>query len=106
MWAGIYPANFQIHNASAMSRVEIYTKRWCGFCHMAKALLARAGVSFEEHDVTSDPGREQEMNVRSGRCTVPQIFIDGQSVGGYAELRALQAAGKLALPGENDSTPG
>jgi glutaredoxin 3 len=78
-----------------MSRVEIYTKRWCGFCHMAKALLAGAGVTFEEYDVTADANREREMQERSGRVTVPQIFIDGRPVGGYVELNAMQAAGKL-----------
>jgi len=84
-----------------MSRVEIYTKRWCGFCHMAKNLLARVGLVFQEHDVTSDPGREQEMRERSGRRTVPQIFIDGQPVGGYTELRELHEAGRLRHPGAN-----
>jgi glutaredoxin 3 len=81
-----------------MSRVEIYTKRWCAFCQMAKTLLARAGLRFEEHDVTSDPQKEQEMRNRSGRQTVPQIFIDGSPVGGYSELSAMHAAGKLAKP--------
>lgn len=90
-----------------MSRVEIYTKRWCGFCHMAKALLTRAGLSYEEHDVTSDPGREREMNQRSGRRTVPQVFIDGQPVGGYAELRNLYDAGGLRDPRPGpDGEPG
>ena len=82
-----------------MARVEIYTKRWCGFCHMARSLLARAGLAFEEHDVTSDPGKEREMKERSGRRTVPQVFIDGQPVGGYTELRDLHAAGRLQRPG-------
>jgi glutaredoxin 3 len=78
-----------------MARVEIYTKSWCGYCHRAKALLARKGVSFEEIDVTDDPAREQEMIRRSGRRTVPQVFIGGQSVGGSDELAALEAQGRL-----------
>ncbi|HEY7841931.1 MAG TPA: glutaredoxin 3 [Gammaproteobacteria bacterium] len=81
-----------------MSRVEIYTKRWCAFCQMAKSLLGRMGLAFEEYDVTSDPRREQEMKERSGRHTVPQVFIDGRPVGGYAELSELHATGRLADP--------
>jgi glutaredoxin 3 len=78
-----------------MAKVEVYTKSWCGYCHRAKALLGRKGVGFEEIDVTDDLAREQEMIRRSGRRTVPQIFIGGVHVGGSDDLHALEAEGKL-----------
>jgi glutaredoxin 3 len=85
-----------------MPRVEIYTKHSCAFCHMAKALLARAGLRFEEHNVTSDPQKEKEMRDRSGRRTLPQIFIDGIPIGGYSELSALYTAGKISAHDDSE----
>ena len=78
-----------------MPRIEIYTKRWCGYCHMARALLTHAGLTFEEYDLSANPGLEAEMRRRSGRATVPQVFIDGRPIGGYTDLCTLQAAGEL-----------
>ena len=78
-----------------MAKVEIYTKDWCPYSTRAKADLAAKGVSFEEIDVTKDAIREQEMISRSGRRTVPQIFIDGHHLGGSDDLRALDADGEL-----------
>ncbi|MDF1620441.1 glutaredoxin 3 [Pseudothioclava nitratireducens] len=79
-----------------MQRVEIYTTRTCPFCIMAKQLLQRKGVSFEETDVGADPSLRAEMMQRAnGRRTVPQIFIGGSHVGGCDDLHALDAAGKL-----------
>jgi glutaredoxin 3 len=76
--------------------VVIYTTMWCPYCHRAKSLLERKGVGFHEIDVTYDPGKRQEMSARAeGRTTVPQIFIDGNAVGGSDELAALDAAGML-----------
>jgi len=76
--------------------IEIYSSRWCPFCHQAKALLNAKGVTFEEIDVDADPNRRQEMMHRaSGQHTVPQIFIDGTHVGGSDDLAALDRAGKL-----------
>lgn len=74
-----------------MSRqVIIYTKDWCGYCRAAKQVLSQLGLSYEEVDVTHDAARYQEMLDRSeGRRTVPQIFIDGEGIGGYTELVAL-----------------
>jgi glutaredoxin 3 len=63
---------------------------------MAKQLLQRKGVSFEETDVGADPSLRAEMMQRAnGRRTVPQIFIGGSHVGGCDDLHALDAAGKL-----------
>ena len=78
-----------------MSNVEIYSKDWCPYCAKAKALLAAKGLEYVEVDVTSDLEREQEMVERSQRRTVPQIFIEGESIGGYDDLAHLNATGEL-----------
>ena len=78
-----------------MSNVEVYSKEWCPYCAKAKALLASKGVDYTEVDVTSDHVREREMVERSQRRTVPQIFIEGASVGGYDDLAHLNATGDL-----------
>jgi glutaredoxin 3 len=79
-----------------MQKVEIYTTSMCGYCHAAKRLLARKGVSFTEIDVGRAPERRAEMVARAqGGRTVPQIFIGGRHVGGSDDLHALEAAGKL-----------
>ena len=79
-----------------MPSVEIYTTRYCGYCRMAKALLARKGVAFSEIDVGADWQRREEMIERSnGAMTVPQVFIGKVHVGGSDELHALDRAGKL-----------
>ncbi len=78
-----------------MTHIEIYTKDWCPFCHRAKALLRSEDLSFEEIDVTVDAEREREMVLRSGRYSVPQIFIGNTHIGGFDDLTALQASGKL-----------
>jgi glutaredoxin 3 len=76
--------------------VEIYTTAFCGYCRMAKALLARKGIPFNEIDVSRDWERREEMIERAqGRMTVPQIFIGEVHVGGSDELHALERAGRL-----------
>lgn len=76
--------------------VEIYTSPTCGFCHAAKSLLTRKGVSFSETDVTRDPDARAEMIQRAnGRRTVPQIFISDRHIGGCDDLFALERQGKL-----------
>jgi glutaredoxin 3 len=79
-----------------MARIEIYTTRYCGYCHSAKALLTRKGVRFSEIDVTGDrEGRSRMVERANGRMTVPQIFIDSTHVGGCDELYDLDRAGGL-----------
>lgn len=79
-----------------MAQIEIYTSPLCGYCHAAKRLLNTKGASFAEFDIGSDPSRRGEMLERSGGArTVPQIFINGQHVGGSDELHALDRQGKL-----------
>lgn len=79
-----------------MSKVDIFTKSWCPFCQRAKALLEKLGVDYTEYDVEAQPERLSEMIDRShGGRTVPQIFIDGQHIGGSDDLHALHYAGEL-----------
>ncbi len=75
--------------------VVIYTSALCGYCAMAKHLLQDKGVAYEEIPVDMDVSRRAEMEQRSGRRTVPQIFIGEQHIGGYDDLAALERAGRL-----------
>lgn len=78
-----------------MANVIIYTKPNCPYCVNAKNLLDHKGVKYQEIRVDQDPQQLQEMMDRSKRRTVPQIFINNQSIGGFDDLRALDEAGKL-----------
>jgi glutaredoxin 3 len=79
-----------------MARVEIYTTMLCPFCWRAKKLLEERGAAFQEVDVMCDASLRNEMRQRAGgRTSVPQIFINGQHVGGCDDLYALDRAGKL-----------
>ena len=78
-----------------MAKIEIYTTPWCGYCARAKALLESKGAAYDETDVMEDAVKRTEMRERSRRTTVPQIFINGQHIGGSDELAALEQAGKL-----------
>lgn len=78
-----------------MANVEIYTKETCPYCHRAKALLSSKGVSFQELPIDGNAAKREEMIKRSGRTTVPQIFIDAQHIGGCDDLYALDARGGL-----------
>jgi len=79
-----------------MKNVEIYTGPLCAFCNFAKALLDRKGISYKEIFIGDDTNKMEEMIKKSnGMRTVPQIFIDGQHIGGNDELRALERDGKL-----------
>jgi glutaredoxin 3 len=75
--------------------VTIYTSTSCPYCVQAKRLLTNKGVPYTEIDVTLDAGLRQEMIASSGRRTVPQIFIDGRSIGGFDELYDLEQSGEL-----------
>lgn len=78
-----------------MAKVVIYTKDNCPYCTMAKELLQKRNVSYEEIKVDRDESKKEEMVRLSKRRTVPQIFIDDQPIGGYDDLAALVKAGKL-----------
>ncbi len=78
-----------------MQKVTIYTTPYCPYCHAAKALLKKKGVSFEEIDVQDAALRQQMMLRSNGRRTVPQIFIGETHVGGCDDLIALDQRGGL-----------
>lgn len=78
-----------------MAKIEIYTTPFCGYCARAKGLLDDKGAAYEEMDVMMDDKKRSEMRERSRRTTVPQIFINGEHIGGSDELAALESAGKL-----------
>ncbi len=90
-----------------MTSVDIYTQKYCPYCHWAKDLLSRKGVTFREIDVTGNSQMRHEMFERSnGRTSVPQIFIGATHVGGCDDLYALEDAGKLdPLFGHSESPP-
>jgi len=76
-------------------KVVMYVAAWCPYCMRARGLLQSRGVTYEEIDVEAVPGARAEMRSRAGRSTVPQVFIGDNHVGGYEELQALDAAGRL-----------
>jgi glutaredoxin 3 len=76
-------------------RIEMYATSWCPYCERARALLRAKGAAFEEISIEEHPERRDEMIRRSGRRSVPQVFIDGQHIGGSDDLHALDAAGGL-----------
>ena len=79
-----------------MNKVEIYTTPICGYCMRAKHLLKQKNIAFEEIDLFSVEGARDEMLKRAqGRRTVPQIFINGEGIGGSDELHGLEATGAL-----------
>lgn len=78
-----------------MTQIDIYTKPWCPYCKSAKALLRSKGVDFNEIDVSMDAQLEDEMQSRSGRHTVPQIFINDFHVGGSDDLHEAERNGEL-----------
>ena len=78
-----------------MARVQIYTTRWCGYCVRAKTLLDSRGIAYEEISLDDDPAFRQTVFDLGGRWTVPLVVVDGEPVGGYDELAALDRAGLL-----------
>ncbi len=78
-----------------MAEIVMYTKATCPYCEMAKRLLGSKGRSWQEIDIEREPERRQEMIDRSGRYTVPQIFVGDRHVGGFDDLAALDRAGEL-----------
>ncbi len=80
-----------------MSNVVIYTTKICSYCGRAKALLSKKGVAFSEVDVSEDDAKRDWLFKASGQRTVPQIFINDLSVGGFQELWALDRKGELDM---------
>lgn len=78
-----------------MARVTVYTSDYCGYCTAAKRFLAERGVVFEEVDLSGDDAGRQALHARTGRTTVPQIFVGETHVGGFTDMVALDRAGGL-----------
>jgi len=78
-----------------MAEVQIYTTPSCGYCVGVKQLLTRKGVKYIETDVSGDYSTRRWLAETSGQRTVPQVFINGQSYGGYTDLVALDRQGRL-----------
>lgn len=80
---------------SSKPKVEIYTSPTCGYCYRAKSLLDKKGVTFQEINVLMKPEKRREMQERSNRTSVPQIFINDKPIGGSDELYELDFDGEL-----------
>lgn len=78
-----------------MAKVEVYSSMHCPYCVMAKQLLDRKGVTYTEIRVDLDPTKRQEMMNKSRQRTVPQIFINDESIGGYTDLVAINNSQRL-----------
>lgn len=75
--------------------IVLYATGWCPYCQRARGLLAKKGLAFKEVDIDEDAKLREEMMARSGRRTVPQIFIGDKHIGGCDDLFALDASGEL-----------
>ncbi len=79
-----------------MPQIEIFTQPWCSYCTRAKSILDGKGVAYREINAPGGtPARAEATRRAGGRTSVPQIFIDGQHVGGCDDLVALDRAGRL-----------
>jgi glutaredoxin 3 len=78
-----------------MASITIYTKPTCPYCIAAKALLRKKGAAFNEISIEGNRSAATSLSQRSGRHTVPQIYIDEYHVGGFDDLKALEDAGRL-----------
>ena len=80
-----------------MPKITLYLTGACPFCHMAERLLISKGVTeIDKVRVDLDPLKREEMMTKTGRRTVPQIYIGERHVGGFDDLSALDKAGELA----------
>ena len=79
----------------SVKNVIVYSADWCPFCTRAKALLSSREIPFEEINVDRVPGFREKLVEMTGRMTVPQIMVDGEPVGGFDEIAALDRNGEL-----------
>lgn len=78
-----------------MKTVTMYSTDWCPYCRNAKSFLAQKGIPVEEIDLTNDDAGRESLVERSGRRTVPQMYVGDVHIGGYDDLRALDRSGGL-----------
>jgi glutaredoxin 3 len=79
-----------------VSRITLYTTEPCGYCRVAKALLDKRNVPFDEVNLAKDPGGRAELVRLTGMMTFPQVVIDDEPIGGYQELVQADRSGRLA----------
>ena len=89
------PTGTPAESPAELPQVVMFTKTPCGYCNRARRLLSERGIAYTEIPIDRDPHQERVMRERSGRETVPQVFIGEHHVGGYTDLAALDAAGQL-----------
>ena len=80
---------------AARPEVVMYSTTWCGYCARARQLFAAKGVALTEIDIDTVAGARAEMRARSGRTSVPQIFVGERHLGGYDDTKALDDKGEL-----------
>jgi len=80
-----------------MNTVTVLTSPTCSYCHAAKSLLKQQGVDYQEVDLFKNEKLGQELLIKSGQRTVPQIFINEKPIGGFTELSQLVSNNKLDL---------
>lgn len=78
-----------------MANIVMYSTAYCPYCMQARTLLEKKGVEYTDIRIDDEPHRRDEMIAKSGRHTVPQIFIDGQHIGGCDDMYALENQGQL-----------
>jgi glutaredoxin 3 len=78
-----------------MPPITVYSTTWCPWCDRAKALLTARGIAFENVNIDDEPDFRQKLVDLTGGYTVPQIVIGEQPIGGFQQLRALDASGEL-----------
>lgn len=78
-----------------MAKIEVFTQPWCPYCANVVALMTKKGVAFQEVDAPHGSAERRDAVARSGRTTMPQVFVDGRSLGGCDDVLALDRAGRL-----------
>jgi glutaredoxin 3 len=78
-----------------MRSVTVYTTDFCGFCTSAKKLLERRGIAYEEINLSRDADSRARLSNLTGMFTFPQILVEGEPIGGFAELLAADRDGRL-----------
>ncbi len=92
------------HRTAVQPSVRIYTSKWCGYCFVARRLVRRLDVDFEEISLNGNRELRRRISEENGGWpTVPMIFVDGVFVGGYTELRSLVRSGGLRPCGHGQS---
>jgi len=80
-----------------MNTITVLTSPTCSYCHAAKSLLKQQGVDYQEVDLFKEEELGQQLLIKSGQRTVPQIFINEKPIGGFTELSKLVSNNKLNL---------